>query len=174
MGIDAKISFTATLTADEANDLAYDLAIRCRMDDHPCITPSRHEPNVWQVAVWDRYFGAGYERGSWPRIRSVLAVLLDWQQRELVSTVFYGGDHSDHPPPFTANDLAEMDGHFAHGDWGYRSSDVLPARSDEPARPLDSYGKPMRICGGGPNVTIYRSLATGEELSVTNPEATTP
>lgn len=167
MGIDARIQFDAPkLTTKEVMvDMAYDLACRIDgFDQHPCITWSEYD-NRYEVEYWSRYWGPGYERGDWPKLRAILDTLL-WNQD--VSEVYYGGDHEDTVGRFTRDDLEDLDQHFATGEHTYRSHEWLTV-PDTITRPTDVYGKPMRCSGGGQKVRFFYSPATGERVEVALP-----
>jgi hypothetical protein len=65
----------------------------------------------WEINCLDRYYGPGYERGSWPRIREAIDRL---RKAPNVKAVWYCSDYCDgeSAPLVTDKLLAEYDAHY--------------------------------------------------------------
>ncbi len=163
MGLDADIAFNLLPGVDPL-DVGHDLARRVGPDffpQHPCLTaPEWRAGYDFEIQPNTRYWRPGYERGDWPRLRMLLTCLLT---REGVYDLRYGSDCEEYLPLFTAEHLAELDEHALHGEWTYRWSASRFGGDGEP--PLDCYGKPMVRYGWGGGPALYRSPASGEEMS---------
>lgn len=82
------------------------------------------EGSTHEVEQRWRYYGPGYERGSWPRIAAVLLALM---AGENVETVWYFGDCSDGDEPFTRERLEQYNKHYIeNGDRPYRGAFKRP------------------------------------------------
>jgi hypothetical protein len=70
--------------------------------DLPTIAPDG------EMMTLDRYYGSGYERGDWPRLRG----FIEWLQRHTEGEVLYGDDSTDHVIPATPDFLDRMQAHW--------------------------------------------------------------
>jgi len=67
-----------------------------------------------------RYYGPGYERGPWPLLAATLMALYAASN---VEAVWYFGDHTDDPEPFTPDLVNKFSAYYMkHGDRPYRRS----------------------------------------------------
>ena len=166
MGIDSILRFKETKNDESINDLAYRLAKQIGHDafyEHPCISTSYdYEESGWyNVRLWSKYYGPGYERGNWPTLRGML-IFLD------ANTVGaeYGPDTSEFTRP-VGEVIIENDAHWLEVGYPYHWEDWHTGTSIVDA-PLDKYGKLMVQKGWGGNFALFRSAATGEELEYKN------
>lgn len=173
MGLDAIIDFRFNDDHDPSalDDLGYELAYKTRLpSSHPCIQERTYcapdgDIQLWRVSTMQRYWGPGYERGSWPEIRAGLAILLYYQQRGVISDLAYYDDGAELREPVTDAMLAEFDDHYLCGEWTYVLADKFAAHpSWKLDRPVDAYAKPMFVYGVGTGgLILYGSPASGEE-----------
>lgn len=125
MGVDVNLYAVGPVSDEElatANAFFCERDLKGWDDDGDC-TPllrSKYEADgriEWNTG--DRYYGPGYERGSWPRIYAAIRAL---QVALPQCAVFYGGDTTDDGMPCTDEYLASIWRHWCgphHGD--YRS-----------------------------------------------------
>lgn len=173
MGVDLCISFECDKDAQAINDMGYDLARRLQgvsdwLLSHPCLAPDPGDDNIVELQTLSRWWGPDYERGDWPNIRTVLAILLAWQENGRIGSIWHHGDNiaRNMVEPWTQADTERFDKHFASGHWSYRWSNRGSWGPSPVAVPLDAYGKPMRRHGGNLVNTwaVFSSDATNESL----------
>lgn len=114
MGVDARIYFEQTGDLDFERSFPSGFSVdelrECQRELHPGAT---HE-----VDSGSRYYGEGYERGSWPDICAVLMLLHACLG---VGKVWYGGDSCETISEFGIDDVLETSRHFMlHGERPYR------------------------------------------------------
>ena len=164
MGVDLDISFTWAGPQAELNDFAYDFARRIGPDwfyEHPCLD----ERNGRQIVkTWSRWFGPGYERGNWPKIRAAVTFLN--QHPKVIDLVAQPDTFMDDDiePTDIAGFIAQGDEVFYRGHWDYRWSRGLTSGVD--VTPTDAYGKPMICYGGSGSGAFFYSPATGEKTEI--------
>ena len=72
----------------------------------------------FSIDTYERFYGIGYERGSWPNICATLMILF---ASEDVTNVWYNGDCSEYLREITINDVLELSRHFMeNGERPYR------------------------------------------------------
>lgn len=113
MGVDVEIFFQCDGQPEFERDLPAGFKVCGIPDYQQDFAPG----STHSIGTLERYYGPGYERGSWPDICSVLMLLHACPQ---VSKVWYGGDSYD-PPECTVDDVLEISRHFMeHGERPYR------------------------------------------------------
>ena len=112
MGVDAVIFFEATGELDLEREMPNGFVVSEAADWEKELGATH------SIDTYSRYYGKGYERGSWPDICSVLMLLFACPN---VKRVWYGGDSSD-PPEISREQVNEISMHFMlHGERPYRS-----------------------------------------------------
>lgn len=156
MGVDALIRFKPH-DGEDMNLLGFRLARQFGHQsffEHPCIEID--DDGWWDVKILDRYYGEPYERGDWPHIRAILV----WLGANAAAVEY--GDDASYKFRSAAEVIIVNDAHWLDEGYPYRWSNWL---SVEDSPPLDTYGQPMIVIGGGGVRKIYRSAATGEEVT---------
>ena len=121
MGVDVNLYAEGVVTDQELAEAEKYMEARCSYmrwrddQDTGLLERSRFEPNRIEVSTGVRYYGPGYERGSWPQIYGAIAAL----RAALPNCkVFYGGDTTDDGIEATDEYLASIWRHWLgpHGD----------------------------------------------------------
>jgi len=117
MGIDVELHFHTT-DGEPPNSCDSSIENLGELKNGSCVNGANF--NVYSLS---RYYGMGYERGSWPIISGALMSLFE---AENVDKVWYFGDcHDDYgdKDEFTIDDLIEITKHYCnHGDRPYRGN----------------------------------------------------
>lgn len=103
MGIDVELYFKAE------GDIS-DLQLGNNFEIVPARDHKKEDHDITHEAhTLMRYYGKGYERGSWPEI---CAAIMKLMADERISKVYYGGDCSDKMPLVTIEDVLETSRHY--------------------------------------------------------------
>lgn len=115
MGVDAEILFEVTGDISDlylGSDFKITEADEFDKEDHPGATHS--------ASTCIRYYGPGYERGTWP---TICTCLMNLHAHENVGKVWYGGDSTNQHPECPPERVNEISLHFmTHGNRPYNNA----------------------------------------------------
>lgn len=124
--------------------------------DGPTIKPDEGETFV-EVYMWHRYYGPGYERGPWHKIKAIG----DWLEAN-VGEVWYGGDSSGVLAERWADVAVEIQAHWLRvGGVPYRSNRLPRSDDSQYARHCDFCDEPMERRGWGDGFAVLSCLGCG-------------
>ena len=172
MGVDA-VLFVRTkrvYSREEVLDLSYRMCAALGADEFMLDRErNKHALSLCgstiEANIWYRYYGIGYERGSWPGIYAVAR----WLAGNIEGTVYYGGDSSD-PENFATFDSQQEElwdhflkvGHFPYTG-GLDDGMIERVGDDEICRPICNLcKKPSIRYGFGGNYAAFNCPGCGE------------
>ena len=119
MGIDAQIAFKAQGSIELERDLPIGYEITTARE-YVSSGDGKAPGATHEIRTMERYYGPGYERGSWPRLCGALMLL---HACPAVEKVWYGGDCDYSIPECTVDDVLQISRHFMeHGERPYRGA----------------------------------------------------
>lgn len=136
------------------------IAEHCRQDTHV----------VYQVGLFGRYYGPGYERGNWPD----LSMLLKWLKIGIpnVEFIFYGGDSDENYELVSDRFISDMDAYYLseNGRNYYGNSDFKKRlfdinKSNTPDCPRCQHE--MTDFGGGGGHGFWNCQGCGDKYVIT-------
>ena len=131
MGVDADFYLKGTWTEEQKISFTDAAQRRYLWDEYSRLT--EWEDGWLEFRTLNRYYGKGYERGSWPYIYSIFLLLKNHFPE---TTLFYGGDSMpDETIEMTDERIAELWAHWLSSDGvNYRSRHFI---YEEPEKIVD-------------------------------------
>jgi len=162
------LSIVAPIKDAEYHGLEPDFAAKVvwTQDGEPIV--AEDDEQFVKVSLRGRYYGPGYERGSWPTLRAIIFFLTEAVPQ---GQVWYGGDSSgmcaEHASPTF---MAKMDRHWVNNARRpyvrYESKLKLGLPKDSIEPPICELCEvPMADCGGSRDFTFYWCDGCGQKAS---------